>query len=105
MTRCNAKNKQDLEEARSRNCKLEEEVADVRGQLAEAQLPPAPTPGSAATGPGADKQRLALREQCTLLDARLHEVRAILCVLEHTRVPSRAHGLVLRCILHRVQTN
>ena len=78
LTRCNAKNKQDLEEARTRNSKLEEEVADVRGQLAESQLPPAPTPGGDASpraqGPGAQKQRLALRDQCTALDARYQEV-------------------------------
>lgn len=78
MTRCNAKNKQDLDEAKTRVAKLEQELADIRGQLAESQLPPPPSPGSTGVGPGGEKQRMALREQCTALDARLQEV----CMLE-----------------------
>ena len=53
---------------------MEHELAEVRGQLAQAQLPPPPSPGSTGVGPGGEKQRMALREQCTALDARLQEV-------------------------------
>jgi hypothetical protein len=80
MARCNAKNKQDLDEARSRVSMLENELTDARGQLAEALLPPPPSPDSTGVLAGGQKQRMALREQCTALDASLQEVW--LCVLE-----------------------
>ena len=74
MTRYNAKNKKDLDESRSRAVMLEEELAGVRHQLAEAQLPSCSSPASAALEPGGNKQRMALREKCTALDASLQQV-------------------------------
>lgn len=92
MTRCNAKNKQDLDEARSRVSMLENELAEVRGQLAEAQLPPPPSPGSVGVGAGGEKQRMALREQCTALDARLQEVCVYALFVRVLPCCSASHG-------------
>lgn len=97
MTRCNAKNKQDLDEAKSRVAMMEQELAGVRGQLAEAQLPPPPSPGSTGVGPGGEKQRMALREQCTALDARLQEV----CLLVNCTMSAMCYQrLLLRTGMH-----